>query len=62
MAARHLIIGGGTAGMNAIRTIREEETERLRAEVTRVKESLRTLKELTDEVLGEAVTEKVAAS
>jgi NAD(P)H-nitrite reductase large subunit len=25
---RHLIIGGGTAGMNAIRTIREEETER----------------------------------
>ena len=28
MAARHLIIGGGTAGMNAIRTIREEETER----------------------------------
>ena len=28
MAARHLIVGGGTAGMNAIRTIREEETER----------------------------------
>jgi NAD(P)H-nitrite reductase large subunit len=28
MAARHLIIGGGTAGMNAIRTIREEESER----------------------------------
>jgi NAD(P)H-nitrite reductase large subunit len=28
MARRHLIIGGGTAGMNAIRTIREEETER----------------------------------
>src|SRR5947199_6378173 len=28
MAPRHLIIGGGTAGMNAIRTIREEETER----------------------------------
>jgi NAD(P)H-nitrite reductase large subunit len=28
MAIRHLIIGGGTAGMNAIRTIREEETER----------------------------------
>jgi NAD(P)H-nitrite reductase large subunit len=28
MALRHLIIGGGTAGMNAIRTIREEETER----------------------------------
>ncbi|MGH2394634.1 MAG: NAD(P)/FAD-dependent oxidoreductase, partial [Candidatus Limnocylindria bacterium] len=28
MAARHLIIGGGTAGMNAIRTIREEERER----------------------------------
>src|SRR5437773_5296309 len=28
MAARHLIIGGGTAGMNAIRTIREEEGER----------------------------------
>jgi len=28
MAARHLIIGGGTAGMNAMRTIREEETER----------------------------------
>ena len=26
MAARHLIIGGGTAGMNAIRTIREEES------------------------------------
>jgi NAD(P)H-nitrite reductase large subunit len=28
MAARHLIIGGGTAGMNAIRTIREEESDR----------------------------------
>src|SRR6059036_332736 len=28
MARRHLIIGGGTAGMNAIRTIREEESER----------------------------------
>src|SRR5213593_3306203 len=28
MATRHLIIGGGTAGMNAIRTIREEEGER----------------------------------
>jgi NAD(P)H-nitrite reductase large subunit len=28
MPARHLIIGGGTAGINAIRTIREEETER----------------------------------
>jgi NAD(P)H-nitrite reductase large subunit len=27
MAARHLIIGGGTAGLNAIRTIREEEGE-----------------------------------
>jgi len=25
MAARHLIIGGGTAGLNCIRTIREEE-------------------------------------
>ena len=25
MPARHLIIGGGTAGLNAIRTIREEE-------------------------------------
>ena len=28
MARRHLIIGGGTAGINAIRTIREEERER----------------------------------
>ena len=28
MPARHLIIGGGTAGMNAIRTIREEERMR----------------------------------
>src|SRR2546430_6450483 len=28
MARRHLIIGGGTAGMNAIRTIPEEESER----------------------------------
>ena len=28
MATRHLIIGGGTAGINAIRTIREEERER----------------------------------
>jgi NAD(P)H-nitrite reductase large subunit len=27
MAPRHLIIGGGTAGMNAMRTIREEEKE-----------------------------------
>jgi NAD(P)H-nitrite reductase large subunit len=34
MARRHLIIGGGTAGMNAIRTIREEETER--SEITLV--------------------------
>ena len=28
MPTRHLIIGGGTAGINAIRTIREEERER----------------------------------
>ncbi|MBI2202289.1 MAG: FAD-dependent oxidoreductase [Candidatus Rokubacteria bacterium] len=34
MAARHLIIGGGTAGINAIRTIREEERER--SEITLV--------------------------
>jgi NAD(P)H-nitrite reductase large subunit len=34
MARRHLIIGGGTSGMNAIRTIREEETER--SEITLV--------------------------
>ena len=27
MPTRHLVIGGGTAGMNAIRTIREEERE-----------------------------------
>jgi len=32
--ARHLIIGGGTAGINAIRTIREEEKER--SEITLV--------------------------
>jgi NAD(P)H-nitrite reductase large subunit len=34
MAARHLIIGGGTAGMNAMRAIREEERER--SEITLV--------------------------
>ncbi len=34
MPRRHLIIGGGTAGMNAIRTIREEESER--SEITLV--------------------------
>jgi NAD(P)H-nitrite reductase large subunit len=34
MATRHLIIGGGTAGMNAMRAIREEETER--SEITLV--------------------------
>src|SRR5207248_1356594 len=34
MATRHLIIGGGTAGINAMRTIREEESER--SEVTLV--------------------------
>lgn len=34
MPARHLIVGGGTAGMNAIRTIREEETEK--SEITLV--------------------------
>jgi NAD(P)H-nitrite reductase large subunit len=34
MPLRHLIIGGGTAGMNAIRTIREEERER--SEITLV--------------------------
>ncbi|HXG14705.1 MAG TPA: FAD-dependent oxidoreductase [Calidithermus sp.] len=34
MARRHLIIGGGTAGMNAMRTIREEESER--SEITLV--------------------------
>ncbi len=34
MPARHLIIGGGTAGMNAIRTIRELERER--SEITLV--------------------------
>jgi NAD(P)H-nitrite reductase large subunit len=28
MPRRHLIVGGGTAGINAIRTIREEESER----------------------------------
>ena len=28
MPARHLIVGGGTAGLNAIRTIREEERMR----------------------------------
>ena len=27
MPTRHLIIGGGTAGMNAMRTIRAEERE-----------------------------------
>ena len=32
--SRHLIVGGGTAGMNAIRTIREEESER--SEITLV--------------------------
>jgi NAD(P)H-nitrite reductase large subunit len=34
MATRHLIVGGGTAGINAIRTIREEERER--SEITLV--------------------------
>ena len=34
MATRHLIIGGGTAGMNAMRAIREEEAER--SEITLV--------------------------
>src|SRR2546428_1476354 len=34
MPTRHLIIGGGTAGMNAMRTIREEEAER--SEITLV--------------------------
>ena len=34
MPARHLIVGGGTAGINAIRTIREEESER--SEITLV--------------------------
>jgi NAD(P)H-nitrite reductase large subunit len=34
MPARHLIIGGGTAGINAIRTIREEEGEK--SEITLV--------------------------
>ena len=34
MATRHLIIGGGTAGINAMRTIREEESTR--SEITLV--------------------------
>jgi NAD(P)H-nitrite reductase large subunit len=34
MARRHLILGGGTAGMNAMRTIREEESEK--SEITLV--------------------------
>jgi NAD(P)H-nitrite reductase large subunit len=34
MPRRHLVIGGGTAGMNALRTIREEEAER--SEITLV--------------------------
>src|SRR5207253_4126583 len=34
MATRHVVIGGGTAGMNAIRTIREEEAAR--SEITLV--------------------------
>ena len=34
MPTRHLIIGGGTGGMNAMRTIREEESER--SEITLV--------------------------
>jgi len=37
MARRHLIIGGGTAGINAIRTIREEERERGRDVILRRK-------------------------
>ncbi len=34
MAMRHLVIGGGTAGINAMRTIREEESEK--SEITLV--------------------------
>ncbi len=34
MPPRHLVIGGGTAGMNAMRTLREEEAER--SEITLV--------------------------
>ncbi len=34
MPRRHLVVGGGTAGMNAMRTIREEEAER--SEITLV--------------------------
>ena len=36
MPARHLIIGGGTAGLNAIRTIREEERCEAASEITLV--------------------------
>ena len=36
MPARHLIVGGGTAGLNCIRTIREEERGAAASEITLV--------------------------
>ncbi len=36
MPARHLIVGGGTAGLNCIRTIREEEGGQAASEITLV--------------------------
>ena len=46
---RHLIIGGGTAGMNAMRTIREEERER--SEITLVSAASDVLLGCTPEAL-----------
>ena len=55
MARRHLIIGGGTAGMNAIRTIREEEAER--SEITLVSAEKPYSRMVLPYYLGESIAE-----
>jgi len=55
MAARHLIIGGGTAGLNCIRTIREEEREP--SEITLVSAERPYSRMVLPYFLGESISE-----
>ena len=55
MAARHVIIGGGTAGLNCIRTIREEEHET--SEITLVSAERPYSRMVLPYYLGETIAE-----
>jgi NAD(P)H-nitrite reductase large subunit len=55
MPTRHLIIGGGTAGLNCIRTIREEETDA--SEITLVSAERPYSRMVLPYYLGESIAE-----